>query len=66
MTLSYNSYRISDKIRLELNHVGYDVLTAVVMNVGIFWDIAPCSPYVNGYFRGRYDHLLMYLMLYEF
>jgi hypothetical protein len=23
------------------------VRTAAVMNVAIFWDIAPCSPYVN-------------------
>jgi hypothetical protein len=28
--------------------VGFEVLTAVVMSVSIFWDIAPCSLYVTG------------------
>jgi hypothetical protein len=28
-------------------HVGYEVLTALVMNDDFFWDIAPCSPHVN-------------------
>jgi hypothetical protein len=27
-------------------NIGFEVLTAVVMNVAIFWDISPCSPYV--------------------
>jgi hypothetical protein len=27
--------------------VEFEVLTAVVMKVGMFWDIAACSPYVN-------------------
>jgi hypothetical protein len=26
----------------------------VVMNVAIFWNIAPCSPYVNRRFEGKY------------
>jgi hypothetical protein len=25
-------------------YVGFEVLTAVVMKSGIFWDIKPCSP----------------------
>jgi hypothetical protein len=37
--------------------VGFEVLTAVVMNVAIFWHITPCSPYVNQSFGGTY-HLL--------
>jgi hypothetical protein len=28
-------------------HVGYEVLTAVVMEIAIFWDTAQCSPYMN-------------------
>jgi hypothetical protein len=36
--------------------VGFDMLTAVVRNVAIFWDIAPCSPYVNRRF-GRTYHV---------
>jgi hypothetical protein len=28
----------------EISHVGFDVLTAVVMKSPIFWDITPCSP----------------------
>jgi hypothetical protein len=34
--------------------VGFEVLTAVVMNVAIVWDIAPCSPYVNRRFEEAY------------
>jgi hypothetical protein len=30
--------------------VGFEVFTAVVIKVAIFWSIAPCSPYVNGSF----------------
>jgi hypothetical protein len=26
------------------DHVGFEVLTAVVMKSTIFWDITPCSP----------------------
>jgi hypothetical protein len=25
-----------------------------ILNVALFWDIAPCSPYVNRLFRGTY------------
>jgi hypothetical protein len=35
-----------------LKYVGYEALTAVVMNVAIFWDIAPSSPFVHRRFRG--------------
>jgi hypothetical protein len=38
------------------NYVGFEVLTAVVMNVIIFSDIAPCSRYVNRRF-GITHHL---------
>jgi hypothetical protein len=34
--------------------VGFEVLTAVVINIVIFRDIAPCSPYVNRRFGGTY------------
>jgi hypothetical protein len=34
--------------------VGSEALTAVVMNVAMFWDIAPYSPYVNRRFGGMY------------
>jgi hypothetical protein len=27
--------------------VGFKVLTEVIMNVAIFWDMAPCNPYMN-------------------
>jgi hypothetical protein len=36
---------------------GYEVLTAVVMNIVIFWNIAPCSPYVNRCFGGTYHSI---------
>jgi hypothetical protein len=34
--------------------VGFEVITVVVTNVAIVWDIAPCSPYVNRRFGGTY------------
>jgi hypothetical protein len=35
-------------------HVGFEVLTAVVMKNSIFWDTAPCSPLkVSRCFEGR-------------
>jgi hypothetical protein len=38
------------------NHqcLGFEVLTAVVMNATIFWDKTSCSPYVNRRFKGKY------------
>jgi hypothetical protein len=37
------------------NHVGFEVLTAVVMKITIFWDIMLCSPLnVNRHFGGTY------------
>jgi hypothetical protein len=35
--------------RMSKYCVGSEVLTAVVMNVTIFWDIAPCSPYMGAH-----------------
>jgi hypothetical protein len=35
-----------DKPNKEIQ-VGFEVLTAVVMNVAIFWDIEQCSPHVS-------------------
>jgi hypothetical protein len=40
---------------LNLNFVGFQLLRAVFMNVAIFWDVAPCSLYVNGRFEGKYQ-----------
>jgi hypothetical protein len=41
--------------QLFLIHVGFEVLTAVVMKSAIFWDKTPCSPLkVNRCFRGTY------------
>jgi hypothetical protein len=34
--------------------VGFEVLTAVVMDVATFWDIAQCSPHVNRRFGRTY------------
>jgi hypothetical protein len=30
-------------VSISTNFVGFEVLTAVVMNVAIFWKIVPCS-----------------------
>jgi hypothetical protein len=37
---------------------GFDILTAVVMNVAFFRDTVQCSLYVNRHFRGTY-HLYL-------
>jgi hypothetical protein len=34
--------------------LGFEILTGVVTKFTIFWDLAPCSPYVNRRFRGMY------------
>jgi hypothetical protein len=39
-----------------MTYVGFKVLIAIVTNVVIFWDIAPCSLHVNRRF-GRTYHL---------
>jgi hypothetical protein len=44
----------------ENNTEGYEIFTAVIMKVAIFWDIAPCGPYVNGLFSGAYDFHLQW------
>jgi hypothetical protein len=31
----------------SFSHVGYEVLTAAVTNIAIFWDIEQCIPQVN-------------------
>jgi hypothetical protein len=33
-------------------YLGFEIITAIVMNVAMFWDIALCSPYVNRRFGG--------------
>jgi hypothetical protein len=39
----------------KIPHVGFEVLTAVVMKSTVFWDIMPCSSLkVNWHFRGTY------------
>jgi hypothetical protein len=32
----------------------FEVRTAVIMKVAILWDLAPCSPYINQGFGGKY------------
>jgi hypothetical protein len=44
-------YYISE---IQMIVVGFKVVTEVVMNDAIFWDIAPCSPYLRRRFRGTY------------
>jgi hypothetical protein len=38
--------------RQDYNYLGFEVLTALVMNIAIIWNIASCSPYVNRRFGG--------------
>jgi hypothetical protein len=39
---------------LNINNFVFEVVTVVVMNVAIFWDIVLCSSYVNRRFGGKY------------
>jgi hypothetical protein len=40
-------------------YVGFEVLTAVVMNSSVFWDIMPCSPLkVNRRFGEHITYIL--------
>jgi hypothetical protein len=43
-----------DYIQRPDEHSGFEVFTAVVMNVAIFWYIALCSPCLNRRFGGAY------------
>jgi hypothetical protein len=43
--------------RRSITVVGFEIFTAVVMKIAIFWDTAPCSPYMNRRFGGTY-HLI--------
>jgi hypothetical protein len=48
-------YQKAHAFLLAKKCVGFEVLTAVVMNSTIFWDIMPCSPLsVNRRFGGTY------------
>jgi hypothetical protein len=43
----------STKSKISQEYVGFEVPKPAVMNVTIFWDIVPCSPYVNRRFGGN-------------
>jgi hypothetical protein len=45
---------MSDSCDHGNEYVRFEVLTAVIMNVTIIWDIAPYSPYVNRRFGETY------------
>jgi hypothetical protein len=38
----------------SLIRMGFEDLTAVVMNIVIFWDVTQCSPHVKLRFGGKY------------
>jgi hypothetical protein len=38
--------------------MSFEVVTATVMNVAIFWDIAPCTSYMDRRFGGRHHTYL--------
>jgi hypothetical protein len=42
--LKWQSHKLSEKT--DIQKVGFEVLTAVVMKNTIFWDITLCSPLV--------------------
>jgi hypothetical protein len=51
---SNNARIILARMTMSICTVEFEVITAGVMNVPIFWGIAPCSPYVNPRFEGIY------------
>jgi hypothetical protein len=50
----FTSFILLFTLQTPERFVGFEVLTAVVMNVAIFWNIVPCSLYVNGCFGEKY------------
>jgi hypothetical protein len=44
--------QLQDKVNLE--YVGFEVLTAVVMKITILWDTPSCRQYMNRCFGERY------------
>jgi hypothetical protein len=53
--LSQSIALILGRFSKQNTHLGFDVLTAVVMKTTIFWDITPCSPLgVGRLFGGTY------------
>jgi hypothetical protein len=55
LTITFNNKQERHWLWFQsIQFVGFEVLTAVIMNAAIFWDIAPCSPYVNRRFRRTY------------
>jgi hypothetical protein len=44
LSAGHNSCIYSCKLKYVLDHIGFEVLTAVVMKSCIFWDVTPCSP----------------------
>jgi hypothetical protein len=35
---------VAQNLFISIKYVGFEVLTAVVMNSSVFWDVPPCSP----------------------
>jgi hypothetical protein len=54
MIFSIGNNLIEDRDDVSKGYVEFEVFTVVVMNVAIFWDIVPCSLYVNQHFGGAY------------
>jgi hypothetical protein len=52
-----------DILNKHKRYVGFEVLTAVVINVAIYWDIAPCSLYVNQHFGITYHLATCYMLV---
>jgi hypothetical protein len=52
MMMNFADSSIANNNNSQTIDLGFEVLAAVVMKVVIFWDIAPCSPYVVWRFGG--------------
>jgi hypothetical protein len=37
--------QLANKRRFTKKKVGFEVLTAAVMSIAVFWNVAPCRPY---------------------
>jgi hypothetical protein len=51
VVLKHSDCQYKQDVKLSFNYVGFEVLTAAVMNVDIFWNIALGS-HVNRHFGG--------------
>jgi hypothetical protein len=49
-----DNYSVGSARKTSLNHVRFEVFTAVTLKKAVFWDVAPCRSGVNRRFGETY------------